>query len=66
MLTGYTDLVTNDRKRYFNARRKTGDSPAKIVALRMIALAGRFLGLSCGALSPSFFLALKKPDLQTT
>jgi ubiquinone/menaquinone biosynthesis C-methylase UbiE len=66
MLTGYADLVTNDRKRYFNVRRKTGDSPPKIVALRTIALAGRFLGLSCGAVTPSFFLALKKPDLQTT
>jgi ubiquinone/menaquinone biosynthesis C-methylase UbiE len=66
MLTGYADLVANDRKRYLEVRRKTGDSPEKILALRMIAVAGGLLGLSCGGVTPSFFLALKKPELQTT
>ena len=66
MLTGYADLVANDRKRYLEVRRETGDSPEKILALRMIAVAGRLLGLSCGAVTPSFFLALKKPDLQAS
>jgi SAM-dependent methyltransferase len=63
-LTGYVDLVADDRRRYFEVREKTGDSFRKIVALKMIALAGRLLGLSCGAVTPSFFLALKKQDLR--
>ena len=66
MLPGYADLVVNDRNRYFKVRKKVGDSPKKILALRIIAIAGRLVGLSCGAVTPSFFLALKKPDLQTT
>jgi SAM-dependent methyltransferase len=66
MLTGYADLVANDRKRYLKVREIIGDSPEKILALRMIAVAGRLFGLSCGAVTPSFFLALKKPDLQIT
>ena len=61
MLTGYADLVTQDQKRYFKVRRESGDRLQKIVALRIIAVAGRLLGLSCGAVTPSFFLALKKP-----
>lgn len=66
MLTGYVDLVSNDRKRYFEIRQKTGDSPNKIFALRIIAVAGRLLGLSCGAVTPSFFLALKKQNSPPT
>jgi hypothetical protein len=65
-LTGYVDLVANDRRRYFKVREKTGDSPKKIVVLKMIAVAGRLLGLSSGAVTPSFFLALKKRDLRPT
>ena len=66
VLPGYADLVASDRRRYFKVRKQTGDSPEKILALRMIATVGRLLGLSCGAVTPSFFLALRKPDLQTT
>jgi len=63
-LTGYVDLVADDRKKYYAVRTKTGDSRQKIVLLRMAAIAGRLLGLSRGAVTPSFFLALKKPDLR--
>jgi ubiquinone/menaquinone biosynthesis C-methylase UbiE len=64
ILTDYTDLVANNRRKYFEVRKKTGDNPTKIAILRMIATAGRLLGLSCGAVTPSFFLALEKPDLR--
>src|SRR5262249_20172603 len=60
ILTGYADLVASDRETYFKTRKKTGDSPKKILALRVIASAGRLLGLSCGAVTSTFFLALKK------
>jgi ubiquinone/menaquinone biosynthesis C-methylase UbiE len=59
-LTGYVDLVAADREKYFKVREKTGDSPAKVVALKVISFAGGLFGLSCGAVTPSFFLALKK------
>jgi SAM-dependent methyltransferase len=65
-LTGYVDLVACDRKKYFAIRKKIGESRQKIICLRMVAVAGRLLGLSSGAVTPSFFLALKKPDLRPT
>jgi ubiquinone/menaquinone biosynthesis C-methylase UbiE len=65
MLIGYVDLVACDQRSYFKIRKKTGDSPKKIIALRMIAITGRLLGLSCGAVTPSFFLALKKPQCRS-
>jgi hypothetical protein len=58
---GYVDLVRQDREKYFDVRSRIGDSFAKITALRMIAAAGSLFGLSCGAVTPSFFLALRKP-----
>lgn len=63
-LTDYVDLVANDRRKYFAVREKAGDSPIKVGTLRMIAAAGRLLGLPCGAVTPSFFLALQKQDLR--
>jgi SAM-dependent methyltransferase len=65
-LTGYIDLVAYDRKKYFAIRKKIGESRQKIICLRMVAVVGRLLGLSSGAVTPSFFLALQKPDLHPT
>ena len=65
-LTGYLDLVAYDRKKYFAICRKIGEGRQKLICLRMVAVAGRLLGLSSGAVTPSFFLALKKPDLHPT
>jgi SAM-dependent methyltransferase len=64
-LTGYVDLVAYDREKYFAIRKKIGESSQKIIFLRMAAVAGRLLGLSSGGVTPSFFLALKKPVLRS-
>ena len=59
---GYVDLVKADRgERYFAAREKMGDSGAKLTSLKLLSLAGRTLGLPASAMTPSFFLALRKP-----
>ncbi|HZU87839.1 MAG TPA: methyltransferase domain-containing protein [Stellaceae bacterium] len=58
----YRDLVFADRARaYFAARERAGFAPAKIAALRAAAALCRPLGWSAGMLTPSFFLALRKP-----
>jgi 2-polyprenyl-3-methyl-5-hydroxy-6-metoxy-1,4-benzoquinol methylase len=59
-LRDYVDLVKNDKEKYFSARKKAGDGRAKIGSLRIMAATARLLGLSCGAVTPSFFLALRK------
>ena len=61
--TDYVDLVARNRGKYFAVRRKIGDRPIKIATLRMLAASGSLLGLSCGAVTPSFFLALRKREL---
>jgi hypothetical protein len=63
-LRDYVDLVANERAKYFAVRDKIGDSPIKVAALKIIASGGSVLGLSCGAVTPSFFLALKKQHLR--
>ena len=61
-LPGYRDLVFEDRARaYFAAREAEGFTPAKIAALRTLAVLARPAGWSVGMLTPSFFFALKKP-----
>ncbi len=62
-LKNYVDLMRADRgQAYFAARRSAGDGTAKILAARMLAVGGRLCGLSCGAVTPSFSLALRKPN----
>jgi SAM-dependent methyltransferase len=63
-LRDYVDLVANERAKYFAVRDKIGDSPIKVAALKIIAAGGSLLGLSCGAVTPSLFLALKKQHLR--
>ncbi len=61
-LRGYGDLVRADGGRsYFAARENSGDGPARIRIVRMLAVIGRLFGLSCGAVTPSFALILRKP-----
>jgi hypothetical protein len=43
-LTGYVDLAASDRAKYFKVRERIGDSPAKVVALKVISLAGGLFG----------------------
>jgi 2-polyprenyl-3-methyl-5-hydroxy-6-metoxy-1,4-benzoquinol methylase len=61
-LPDYRDLVFADRAcAYFAARAAAGFAPAKIATLRLVAALCRPLGWSVGMLTPSFFLALRKP-----
>lgn len=62
-LTNYFDLVKPNRHKYFAARRGVGESIPKIVTLHIIAAVGRLFGLSCGEVTPSFFLALEKQEV---
>lgn len=63
---GYEDLVLADRgAAYLRARRAAGMAPAKIAVLRALIPIARRLGWSVGMLTPSAFLALRKPDAST-
>ena len=61
-LKRYHDLVLADRARgYFEARLGSGTANWKIKLLRSFAKVTRAFGCSIGMLTPSFFLALRKP-----
>lgn len=61
-LKRYHDLVLADRARsYFEARRESETANWKTMLLRSFAKATPVFGCSIGMLTPSFFLALRKP-----
>jgi SAM-dependent methyltransferase len=59
----YRDLVAADRgAKYFELRKRLGDSPAKLAVLHVLAKLGGLFGLSVGEVTPSFLQVLRKPD----
>jgi ubiquinone/menaquinone biosynthesis C-methylase UbiE len=58
----YRDLACDDRARgYLAARQADGASSRKLAVLRRLQSFARPFGCSAGALTPSIFLALRKP-----